>query len=203
MKALLYKDILAMKKELMIIVIFLVTYSVLSIFSDGSTVYAIIGALCGAVGMLPIYTFTYDEKSRFDSFASATPLSKRTVVLSKYLLGFLGTILLCCSMAILTAAGQLPLTAPLILLFLCGTLIFSFIQVPLHFWLGANKARIITLLMFFLLYFSIITLGKDYIPADLALPDDKSMAFLAVPVTAAVFAISAYLSYKIYLRKEF
>lgn len=202
MKALIYKDILAMKKEMMIIICFLVTYSLLAFFSDGSTIFSILGALCGAMGMLPIYTFTYDEKNRFDSFASATPLSKRTVVLSKYVLGFLGTLLLFASMVVLMLSGRLPLSGPLVLMLTSGTLIFSFIQIPLHFLLGASKARVLSIFMFFLVYFFVFTLGKS-LPFSFSLPDEKGLAALSLPVTAVIFAVSAYLSYRIYLRKEF
>lgn len=202
MKALIYKDILVMKREMMIVVCFLVTYSLLALFSDGSTIFSILGALCGAVGMLPIYTFTYDEKNRFDSYTSATPLSKRTVVLSKYMLGLLGTLLLFASMVVLMLSGRLPLSGPLVLLLTCGTLIFSFIQIPLHFLLGASKARILSIFMFFLVYFFVFTLGKNQL-FNFTLPDEKGLAALALPFTAVIFAVSAYISYRIYLRKEY
>lgn len=202
MKALLYKDILAMKKEIMMILCFLLLYSTLAVFSDGSTVYSIMGALCGVIGMLPVYTFTYDEKNRFNSFASATPLPRYVVVLSKYLLGILGLIPLLGSMALLTAVGRVPLSLPLTLLLLCGTLIFSFIQVPLHFLLGASKARLITMAMFFLVYFGVFTLS-NYLPVQFSSLDTKQLSVLALPAAAVVFVISAFLSYRIYLRKEY
>lgn len=202
MKALIYKDILAMKKEIAIVLCFLVTYTLLALFSDGSAIYSMIGALCGVVGMLPVYTFTYDEKNRFDSFAGATPLSKLTVVLSKYMLAFLGAVPLFGSMVLLMLTGKLPFSGILLLLLFCGTLIFSFIQVPLHFLLGANKARIITIFMFFLIYLAVFTYGKS-LSVQFSLPNEETVAALTLPGTAAIFAASVFLSYKIYLRKEF
>lgn len=202
MKALIYKDIITMKKEILLILFFLVTYSFLAALSDGSAVYSIMGALCGVIGMLPAYTFTYDEKNRFDSFAAAAPLPKHTIVLSKYLLGLLGIIPLFGSMAILMLSAKLPFSFPLILVVISCTLIFSFIQIPLHFLLGANKARIITMVLFFLVFFGFFSL-LNYFPFDISQLDESSMAVLAVPAAVLVFAVSCLLSYKFYLRKEF
>jgi len=202
MKSLLYKDIIAMKKEILLILIFLLTYSLLAALAGGTVVYSFMGGLCGVIGMLPAYTFTYDEKNRFDSFACATPLPKRTVVLSKYLLGMLGILPLLISMAILMPVAKLPLCVPVFLLVACATLIFSCVQIPLYFLLGANKARIITMVLFFLVFFAMFTY-LNYNPFDLGRVEENSMVVLILLATVAVFTVSYLLSYRIYLRKEF
>ncbi len=82
MKGLIIKDCLVITRQLKL---FLLIIPIMAIIGGTST--ASIAILLGAV--LPMTAIAYDEQSKWDELAVMMPYSKRSLVLSKYLLGYL------------------------------------------------------------------------------------------------------------------
>ena len=114
--------------------------------------------------MIPYTAMAYDQRSRWDRFARMLPYSDRTVVLSRYALGWIslliGTaavtlcqgIVSCLPVRTEAAAGLSP---ALIYTALCvGTILLS-INVPLTLRFGSEKARMVSVLITFLVFASV------------------------------------------------
>ena len=114
--------------------------------------------------MIPYTAMAYDQRSRWDRFTRMLPYSDRTVVLSRYALGWvsllIGTaavtlcqgIVSCLPVRTEAAAGLSP---ALIYTALCvGTILLS-INVPLTLRFGSEKARMVSVLITFLVFASV------------------------------------------------
>ena len=157
MKALLLKDWYVLRKQLW------VWFVLLFIWSIVPTLYLnLMAVVYGA--MIPYSVMAYDQRSRWDQFARMLPYSDRTVVLSRYTLGWvsllIGTaavtlcqgIVSCLPVRTEAAAGLSP---ALIYTALCvGTILLS-INVPLTLRFGSEKARMVSVLITFLVFASV------------------------------------------------
>lgn len=96
MRALLLKDILALKRTLRIYAAFLVVYCGIGIFSDSPSFF--MGFITVLSIMLPINAMTIDKGCHWNAYAACLPIPRSMSVLSKYVLaglGILATIIPC------------------------------------------------------------------------------------------------------------
>lgn len=88
MRALLLKDILALKRTLRIYATFLVVYCGIGIFSDNPSFF--MGFITVLSIMLPINAMTIDKGCHWNAYAACLPIPRSMSVLSKYVLAGLG-----------------------------------------------------------------------------------------------------------------
>lgn len=88
MRALLLKDILALKRTLRIYAAFLVVYCGIGIFSDSPSFF--MGFITVLSIMLPINAMTIDKGCHWNAYAACLPIPRSMSVLSKYALAGLG-----------------------------------------------------------------------------------------------------------------
>ena len=96
MRALLLKDILALKRTLRIYAAFLVVYCGIGIFSDNPSFFMVFITVLSI--MLPINAMTIDKGCHWNAYAACLPIPRSMSVLSKYVLaglGILATIIPC------------------------------------------------------------------------------------------------------------
>ena len=141
MKALLYKDVCVLYKQLKILLIALLAFCFMPGLS--ASVFALVYVI-----MLPITTLSYDERSKWNLMAAMMPYTTRQLVLSKYLLGYIGTI----AVMALAFLSRLVVGDPMLdslfslLLTPCfGGLILA-VLLPLMFRLGTEKGRLVYIL---------------------------------------------------------
>lgn len=157
MKALLLKDYYTLGKSLRSLALIVLLWSVIPMAF--LNVFAMIYG-----SMIPYTAMAYDQRSHWDRFARMLPYSDRTVVLSRYALGWvsllIGTaavtlcqgIVSCLPVRTEAAAGLSP---ALIYTALCvGTILLS-INVPLTLRFGSEKARMVSVLITFLVFASV------------------------------------------------
>lgn len=157
MKALLLKDYYTLGKSLRSLALIVLLWSVIPMAF--LNVFAMIYG-----SMIPYSAMAYDQQSRWNTFARMLPYSDRTVVLSRYALGWIslliGTaavtlcqgIVSCLPVRTEAAAGLSP---ALIYTALCvGTILLS-INVPLTLRFGSEKARMVSVLITFLVFASV------------------------------------------------
>ena len=199
MKALLLKDYYTLGKSLRSLALIVLLWSVIPMAF--LNVFAMIYG-----SMIPYSAMAYDQRSHWDRFARMLPYSDRTVVLSRYALGWVSLligpaavtlcqgIVSCLPVRTEAAAGLSP---ALIYTALCvGTILLS-INVPLTLRFGSEKARMVSVLITFLVFASVGFLkGLDAgSPAGAA-------AFPALLLPAALTiiatAVSILLSLKFY-----
>ena len=88
MRALLLKDILALKRTLRIYAAFLVVYCGIGIFSDNPSFFMVFITVLSI--MLPINAMTIDKGCHWNAYAACLPIPRSMSVLSKYVLAGLG-----------------------------------------------------------------------------------------------------------------
>lgn len=145
MKGLLIKDFLVIAKQLKL---FLLLIPIMAL--TAGTSLASIAILLGAV--LPMTAVAYDEQSKWEQLAAMMPYSKKDLVLSKYLLGYLcmagATILFLLAQFVLTVvtAGNTDSSFFMILLSIVNGLLLIAVNMPILFKFGAQKGRFVFIL---------------------------------------------------------
>ena len=162
------------------------------------------GMLAVLSGMFPLTACSYDEKAGWDKYALTMPVSRKQMVLSKYVLGlavlFAGLLV----SVIVNIVMKTEMTA--ILMAHCAFLAVGLFEisllVPITFKLGTEKARIAIILCYLIPAFAVMILE------DLPLPvlDEATIKLLmySLPVAAlCLCVVSAFVSMRIYANKEF
>lgn len=206
MKGLLIKDLFAVKKQGKIVMIFLVFYVVYSVaMKNVSMLGAMITLLCA---MMPITTMSYDEYCKWDRYALTMPITRKTIVLSKYLFSILLDIAAMCIVAPTSAimviftkemeVGEALLTTAAI-----GgvALVFLSIILPLLFKFGVEKGRMLLMLVIFVPTILVFLLNK----MGFKMPDEhtlKLFAYASPVIVILVLLVSIWVSIGIYEKKE-
>ena len=192
MKALILKDVYVLWKQMRIFLLVILVMAAIN--SAFNSVFLIVWC-----SMLPYTAIAYDERSHWDQLAAMMPFSKRDLVLSKYVLGWLcmaaATVL---SLAFQTAAFAFNHEAPSLsvwaMCFLGGTLALD-LTLPMVFRFGVEKGR----WGFMIIVFGVAVLGGVVAGAAEELPGMPVPAMALLPLAAvAATAVSIPLSMKLY-----
>lgn len=192
MKALLLKDLCVLWKQMRMMLLILAFLSVVG--GAFNSVFVVVWC-----ALLPYTAIAYDERSHWDQLAAMMPFSKRDLVLSKYVLGWLcmaaATVL---SLAFQTAAFAFNHEAPSLsvwaMCFLGGALALD-LTLPMVFRFGVEKGR----WGFMVIVFGVAVLGGVVAGAAEELPGMPVPAMALLPLAAvAATAVSIPLSMKLY-----
>ncbi|WP_312695261.1 ABC-2 transporter permease [Caproiciproducens sp.] len=206
MLGLLVKDLLCLRKSglkmLAIFIIYAVIFSSSDSFSYLSTMITVIST------MMILNTFAYDEMSKWDYFALSLPVTKKQLVLSKYLLtiifAFAGMWL--SSMVSLVTRRWNTETFIGLYALVCTALILAAILLPLLYKLGTQKARIWLFILFLTPTAAVILLkGIGFHFSFLTNINDSAMEqyiYLLLPISLVLYVCSYFLSCKIFQNKE-
>ncbi len=203
MSALMLKDYYTLSKQLKLYLVFILVLSVIPQMNLIS-----IGAVYAA--MLPITVMAYDERSKWDHLAVMMPYSSRQIVLSKYLIGYIG-IAITSILGILiqlainavkhTATTQEQLLA--VVVTSCVALVLLAINLPFMFWLGVERGRIAFLVIVGVTVF-VGMMSSQQSEKLLSLPDISGTWIIAASVAAVMLAnvASMLISSRIYETKR-
>ena len=202
MKGLILKDLLNLRKNLKTIIIMCLFYTLLF-----STLFA----------MQILTTFSYDDYSKWNMYALSLPITKKQLVLSKYILGI--------SFIIFGGVFSFILTSLLSLFkgsFILGDLVASIIGstgimilmililLPLIFKYGVERSRIMLLAIFAIPTVLILIISKVLALTGIPFPSEEQLnALLPVICIIATLILIAgsYVSYmtsvKIVTKKEY
>ena len=209
MKGLLKKDLLMIVKYCRFLVLMCLVFAVMSGFSteedgSGNFFFLVYPVLLGSI--MPITLMSYDERSHWDLYCSTLPLSRKTVVNERYLLGFLCFLVFLALTMLSQAVVLLPqgrggeLGDLVGMLCLIG-LLPPAVMLPICFRWGVEKARI--------LYYGlsgVMVAGGLIVGQELMLAGAMRMgsATWLIPLLALLlFAASWVLSVKLYQKREF
>lgn len=203
MSALLLKDFYVMWKQTRVLLILILVFSCLpgAFYPTFAVVYAAI---------LPYTAMAYDERSKWGQLAAMLPYADRSIVLSKYLFGYLAIAVTAgISMVIQTgltlvwnqAADNFSPLSTIPLAMGVGVCVLA-LTLPLMFRFGVEKGRLVMFLLIFLVCGG--TGAITGITSDI--PDGGYYLALALPgiaLTAIVLtAVSIPLSLRMYRRKR-
>lgn len=196
MKALLLKDGYVLCKQLKFLLLALIIFCVMPGLSASafSMIYVI---------MLPITTLSYDERSKWNQLSAMMPYTTRQIVVSKYLLGYIGAgavaLLSCISQVIFSRGTAEDLVATVLMLPCVGAIILS-VLLPVMIRLGTEKGRLAYILTVGLL--AGISAGLE--PGDLPTLQMHPMAVFPIllAITAVVNLLSIRLSIRFYEKQK-
>ena len=221
-KGLLKKDLynLASYKTTLIIIVIFCGMAIIGTDAIywGSVVIGII------VGMISLSTFSYDEMAKSNRYILTLPVTRKEIVLEKYilaigatilgsLLGFVLTLLIGNIMNYVRPDNVIDINIDTLLATTIGGLfgvsLIQAIQIPSIFKWGAEKGRIQMFIVLFVL--ALIGAGVGFLIKESGLSVDIAKLesvlknfglFLLVLLSFIIYFISYKVSYKIYKNKE-
>lgn len=193
MKALLLKDFYVIWKQMRIFLVVVLLLSLVN--STFNCVFVVVWC-----SMLPYTAMAYDGQSRWDQLAAMMPYSKRDVVLSKYVLGWLCMVaagVLCLVMQ--TVVGRFfsgdATGGGILLMSLCLGAISLAVTLPAILRFGVERGRMIFMVVIFGMAIGAgAILDATDLPIRLPLPLEALLPIAA----AAATAVSIPLSMKLY-----
>lgn len=216
MKGLIIKDIINILRNLKIIAGLMVFYSILALTSDNPNSF--IGLFSMLFAMYTLWTYSYDEMARWDSYALTMPLTKENIVQGKYILMLLLSLL---AFVVNTIIGIVYGLGKQESLFTnmklnaigAGGIIFLFsILIPFITKYGVEKARIIIILVI-LIPFTFGSMILKKIKEIYPVPPVKLVSLvetivenanIIIPLILIVcLCISYSITIRIYQKKEF
>lgn len=192
MKALIQKDFYVIWKQMRIYVVIILLLSMIN--SAFNIVFLVVWC-----SMLPYTAMAYDERSHWNQLAAMMPYSKRDIVLSKYVLGWLcmaaaGLLCLAARM-VLGHFLENEVDASIVLTSLCLGVISLAVTLPAVMRFGVERGRMIFMVVIFgaAIGAGIVLDSADILPR-ISLP---LMALMPIAAAAAT-AVSIPLSMKLY-----
>lgn len=219
MTGLILKDFLIMKKTLRYYLLVMAVYSFMAF--TGTFAYSIVSGFAIIMGcMAPMSTFAYDEQAKWDKLAVSTPVGRKGVVKARYLFSLIlllaGGVLAVALSFVIVRFGKVeaevwwePLVTTAVVC-LVG-LLLNCVIMPLMFKFGAEKSRVISLIIFAATFGGMAALAWLAENRGLALSwlTDAIAALppavlIAVPVVLVLilFYLSYLLSVGFYRKKE-
>lgn len=221
-KGLLKKDLynLASYKTTLIVVVLFCGIAIIGTDAIywGSVVIGII------VGMISLSTFSYDEISKSNKYILTLPVTRKEIVLEKYvlaigatilggLLGFIVTLLVGNIMNYLRPDNLIDINIETLLATSVGGMfgisLIQSIQIPSIFKWGAEKGRIQMFIVLFVLVIIVAVVGFLLKQAGLSVDIEKIESILnnfglvaLILLSCLMYFISYKISYKIYKNKE-
>ena len=201
MRGLLFKDIINLKQQAKIYLLIIAIWIAISFANNDNSFFG--GLIMIFSILVPISTIAYDEKAKWDRYALTMPVSRKDIVLSKYLLAF------CCAAmgAVLSTVVSIIMSKDITESLLSSMMFMSLgisvasIVLPIIFKFGVEKGRMLMLAVFL----APTVIGMILSKLNINMTGEYTFEMLSnfSPLIALVVtAISIIISVKIYNSKE-
>ena len=223
MKGLIIKDLLNLSSYKTTLLIILIFCSIGMVGTDAVNAAPIF--ITVMIGMIVLSTFNYDEASHAEKYILSLPLTRKEIVMSKYVLAIVANILGSIVGILLTIiiVNVINVIRPEDLIKLdfenlsitavsgiFGVALIQAIQIPSVYRFGAEKGRIQMFLLLFLLVLMIAGVGFLITKIGFDINIEKINRFMnhfdipiLILVSAILYYISYNISYKIFKKKEY
>lgn len=206
MKGLIIKDILNLKKNMRMTLLIGLFFLVFA-YGTGNPPY-LIGMATLLFAVMSVTSLSYDEMTKWDRYALAMPISRKDVVISKYLLATMLAFL-----AVVVSSGiaylfvlpksELSFIELLLVAYAVFFVALTYISfmMPFIYKFGVEKTRAITVGLFALPTAAIIVLVK----AGMKMPSAEQLMMmlkLSPLLLLIILGASLFISLKIYKNKE-
>ena len=206
MKGLVIKDLLNLRKYFKMALLFLLLYGAISYRSGNTILLMLMVSLL--ITMMVITSMNEDESAQWDRLALAMPISRKTLVNSKYLL-----------LILLLILGIIPATGlAYIIMYIKGTLnleeigltsygalaisiLYIGVSIPLIYKYGVEKMRFLTFIMVGIP----VVIGFILEAVSITLPNREQLMILlkVSPILLVLLLLaSSKISYNIYRKKD-
>ncbi len=203
-------------------ILFVAAYSLILPFMFTDFNISMTASSAATVYMIFISLLAYEDKYKADKMTGIMPIGRRAIIISKFLTAFVTqilafvfgiaakyiteTVLSWYRNEALPAALQLPDLSVISICLLITALCVS-IYLPLYYLFGYQKLRIVSLVLFFALFFGGQMLSDLNLPSSLqntlSRMSMNDVALLIIVCSLAICFVSYYFTYKIYRYKDF
>ena len=198
MRGMIYKDFLVQRKQLGYYGVFFLVYTLLAVTDVMPP--AIMYTMTVLIGMMvPMASFSYDDLARWNKYAAATPAGRRGIVAGKYVFSLLAILAAAAVSALLLTTVVVlepelgPLDEGLIGLLVCALIavIINAVMLPVLVKFGAEKSRLISIIIFVAIFGGILLLGQLAESLEgIVIPE---WFFLALPGLLVLVAVGGYI----------
>lgn len=209
MKALIYKDLISIKNALLLqfaVIIGLGIY----FYKENQLVLIPLFFILIPIILLGM-VFGIDNQYSTNKYLISSGISRKKIVFSRYtIIWFMS--LFAMALSFLVGFNKNPLTKEIPLILLISSLFFvtsivGVVELPLMYKFGAEKARLVFVILYFVVFafFSTISSNKEWLLeyVNKGLTIDKTLLSLIIfAITIIVHSISVFISIKIFENKE-
>ena len=210
MNSLILKDFISLKSYSKTLAIIIGFFTIITFTNDEPSFLS--GMIILIMSMLPITSFSYDQHAKWDLFSQTLPVSRKQLVMSKYVLGIISIIAGAILAILLNVVVLLvkSLEVDIWYLILANSLIalvallYLSILIPLVYKFGVEKSRLLTIVVLAIPSVLAIVLSK----AGVSIPvlDEITPAIvvaIGLVFVVCVVLISYVISVRIYMKKDF
>ena len=199
LRGLLIKDSMVLFRQLKLFFILMIGFAIIQ--NEATNGFALM-----YMTMQPITALAFDEQSRWGTYAQMMPYKIRDIVISKYLIGMIGAALVAVieivssAVFMLVREGNLELLTEkllVLLLVFCCSLVLMSINLPIIFKMGAERGRILYILITVFLAFGVV----KSLDTKLWSFEPKIYLVAGAVITIAALVISVFLSTRFYEKK--
>lgn len=208
MRGLILKDLFILKQNYKTFFV-LIIFFILAMFQNSSAA-SFTSVINAVFTMMITTTISYDNLAKWDKYALTMPITRKEMVLSKYICSIIFNLIgLVLGIVIVFAMGIIRNNLNITEIFISAIssaivmIIFISLMFPLVYKFGVEKFRIFLILIFMIPVFFILALSNMTNVGKLI---DKWLIYIiiSVPVIAIIgFVLSYFISIKIYENKEF
>jgi len=210
MNSLILKDFISLKSYSKSLAIIIGFFTIITFTNDELSFLS--GMIILIMSMLPITSFSYDQHAKWDLFSQTLPVSRKQLVMSKYVLGIISIIAGAILAILLNVVVLLvkSLEVDVWYLFLANSLIalvallYLSILIPLVYKFGVEKSRLLMIVV--LAIPSVLAIGLSKAGVSIPVLDEITPAILVaigLVFVVCVMLISYVISVRIYMKKDF
>ena len=210
MNSLILKDFISLKSYSKTLAIIIGFFTIITFTNDEPSFLS--GMIILIMSMLPITSFSYDQHAKWDLFSQTLPVSRKQLVMSKYVLGIISIIAGAILAILLNVVVLLvkSLEVDVWYLFLANSLIalvallYLSILIPLVYKFGVEKSRLLMIVV--LAIPSVLAIGLSKAGVSIPVLDEITPAILVaigLVFVVCVMLISYVISVRIYMKKDF
>lgn len=209
MKALIYKDLISIKNALLLQFVIIVGLGVY-FYKENQLVLIPLFFILVPVILLGM-VFGIDNQYSTNKYLISSGISRKKIVISRYMI-ILFMSLFAIGLSFVVGFDKNPLTKEIPMLLILSSLFFitsivGVVELPLMYKFGAEKARLVFVILYFIVFafFSTVSSNKEwlleYINKGLSM--DKTILTLLIFVTTIIIhLLSIFSSIKIFENKE-
>lgn len=210
LKSLIVKDILNLKRNIIVLFFITILYSFLFIPTSGPETFTALSITMFSAAS--IISFSFDEESQWNTFALSTPISRKDLIVSKFALLLLFSLFGLVSGIVLSLVFSFKY--PFInvndylvycLLFLCISLDLGSLDILFITKFGINVSKTFIIAFYVIPYLLVLLVVKFLSYLGIDIPDNSIFTFSYIQPILTIFImwISYKWSYKIIQKKDF
>lgn len=209
MKALIYKDLISIKNALLLQFVIIIGLGIY-FYKENQLVLIPLFFILIPIILLGM-VFGIDNQYSTDKYLISSGISRKKIVFSRYtIIWFMS--LFAIALSFVVGFNKNPLTKEIPLILILSSLFFitsivGVVELPLMYKFGAEKARLVFVILYFVVFafFSTISSNKEWLLeyVNKGLTMDKTLLSLIIfAITIIVHSISVFISIKIFENKE-